>query len=275
MKLRHNKKRNTVFLYESLVKELTKSVVQNNTERKKIILSILKEHFKRESILGKELTLYRDVLESRDLDFPTAEKILHEAKMIYWSGFKNEKVYDEQSRVIDKVNRDLSKSVFSNFIPNYKDLATLSQIFNDELTVKKRVMLEKQILKNMMSINEGDKKEMNPIDKLTFKTFIKKFNETYGQLQEDQKKLLMQYVYSFSDDGLGLKTYLNEEIGRLKSVITSSLEMKEVNEDPTMLESTKKVIGIIEEYKTQDIDDSLIEQILKIQKLAQEIQADG
>ena len=41
MKLRHNKKRNTVFLYESLVKELTKSVVQNNAERKKIVLSNL------------------------------------------------------------------------------------------------------------------------------------------------------------------------------------------------------------------------------------------
>jgi hypothetical protein len=275
MKLRHNKKRNTVFLYESLVKELTKSVVQNDTERKKTVLSILKEYFKRDSILGKELTLYRDVLESRELDFPTAEKILHEAKMIYWSGFKNEKVYDEQSKVIDKVNRDLSKNVFSNFIPNYKDLATLSQIFNDELTVKKRVMLEKQILKNMMSINEDEKKEMKPIDKLTFKTFIKKFNETYGDLQEEQKRLLMQYIYSFSDDGLGLKTYLNEEIGRLKKIVSSSLEMREVKEDQAMLESTNKVINTIEGYRDQDINDSLIKQVLKIQKLAQEIKSDG
>ena len=113
MKLRHNKKRNTVFLYESLVKELTKSVVQNNAERKKIVLSILKEYFKKDSVLGKELSLYKDVLESRELDFPTAEKILHEAKMVYWSGFKNQKVYDEQSEVITKVNRDLSKN-FNN-----------------------------------------------------------------------------------------------------------------------------------------------------------------
>jgi len=275
MKLRHNKKRNTVFLYESLVKELTKSVVQNNAERKKIVLSILKEYFKRDSILGKELTLYKDVLDSRELDYHTAEKILHEAKMIYWSGFKNEKVYDEQSKVIDKVNKDLSKGVFSNFIPNYKDLATLSQIFNDELTVKKRVMLEKQIIKNMMSINEDKKKKMKPIDRLTFKTFIKKFNETYGQLQEEQKKLLMQYVYSFSDDGLGLKAYLNEEIGRLKNIITNSLNMSEVKEDPVMLESTKKVINIIEEYKVQDVNDDLIMQVLRIQKLAQEIESDG
>ena len=51
--------------------------------------------------------------------------------------------------------------------------------------------------------------------------------------------------------------------------------MDEVKEDPTMLESTKKVIDIIEEYKAQDINDGLIMQVLKIQKLAQEIESDG
>tara|TARA_R100001082_G_scaffold102256_1_gene72217 strand:+ start:291 stop:1085 length:795 start_codon:yes stop_codon:yes gene_type:complete len=264
-----------MFLYESLVKELTKSIVQDDKERKDCVLSIIKEYFKKDSILGKELTLYRDVLESRELDYSTAEKILYEAKMIYWSGFKNPEVYEQQSHLISRVNKDLSKSVFSNFIPNYKDLATLSQIFNDELTVKKRVMLEKQIVKNMMSINEEQKEKMKPIDKLTFKTFIKKFNETYGELQEEQRELLVQYIYSFSDDGIGLKTYLNEEISRLKGVVNDSLDMEEVKEDSNMLESAKKVISIIEEYKTSQVDDSMIKQVLKIQKLVKEIQSDG
>ena len=275
MKLRHNKKRNTAFLYETLIKELTKSVVNNDIKRKKIALSILKEHFKKDSILGRELTLYRDVIESRDLDYNTAEKILHEAKMIYWSGFKNELVHNEQSEVITKVNRDLSKNVFSNFVPNYKDLATLAQIFNDDLTVKKRVMLEKQVLKNMISRDEESKQGMKPIDRLTYKTFIKKFNSTYGELQEEQRKLLVQYIYSFSDDGVGLKTYLNEEIGRLKGLVKESLEMEEIKSDPIMLESTKKIVDTMEGYKKQKVDESMIQQVLKIQNLVKEIQSDG
>tara|TARA_R110000824_G_scaffold306801_1_gene494319 strand:+ start:4103 stop:4930 length:828 start_codon:yes stop_codon:yes gene_type:complete len=275
MKLRHNKKRNTVFLYEALVKELTKSIVIGDVKKKGIVLAILKEYFKKDSVLGKELSLYKDVLESRELDFHTAEKILHEAKMIYWSGFKNEKVHNEQSQVINKVNKDLSKSVFSNFIPNYKDLATLAQIFNDEMTVKRRVMLEKQVLKNMISKEEKSKEEMKPIDKLTFKTFINKFNSTYGDLQENQKELLMQYVYSFSDDGVGLKVYLNEEIGRLKKIVKESLEIEEIKSDPTMLESTKKVIGTIEEYKNKEVCETMIRQVLNIQKLVEEVQSDG
>ena len=275
MKLKHNKKRNTAFLYETLVRELTKSIVNGDTKKKKIVLSILKEHFQKDSILGKELSLYKDVIESRGLDYNTAEKILHEAKMVYWTGFKNEKVHNEQSKIISKINKDLSKSIFSNFVPNYKDLATLSQIFNDELTVKKRVMLEKHIIKNMISEGKELKQKMKPIDKLTFKTFIKNFNSKYGQLQEEQRSLLIQYVYSFSDDGVGLKAYLNEEIGRLKGVIKKSLEMNEIKTDPTMLQSTKEVINLMEDYKNKNLDDDMVQQVLKIQKLVREIESDG
>tara|TARA_A100001515_G_scaffold69679_1_gene55397 strand:- start:707 stop:1534 length:828 start_codon:yes stop_codon:yes gene_type:complete len=275
MKLRHNKKRNTAFLYETLVKELTKSVVNNNLKRKDTVLSILKEHFSKNSILGKELQLYKDVIGSKGLDFHTAEKILYESKMVYWTGFKNEKVYDEQSEVISKVNKDLSKSVFSNFVPNYKDLATLAQIFNDDLSVKRRVMLEKQILGNMISKEEEVKEKMKPIDKLTFKTFANKFNSMYGELQEEQRRLLTQYIFSFSDDGLSLKVHLNEEIGRLKKIVKDSLEMEEVKSDNVMVDTTKKVIALMEEYKGRDVDETMIQQVLKIQGLVKEIQSDG
>ena len=275
MKLRHNKKRNTAFLYETLVKELTKSVVNNDLKRKDAILSILKEHFSKNSILGKELQLYKDVIGSKDLDFHTAEKILYETRMVYWTGFKNEKVYDEQSEVISKVNKDLSKSVFSNFVPNYKDLATLAQIFNDDLSVKRRVMLEKQIIGNMISKGEESKEKMKPIDKLTFKTFANKFNSMYGELQEEQRRLLTQYIFSFSDDGLSLKVHLNEEIGRLKKIVKDSLEMEEVRSDNVMMDTTKKVISLMEEYKGRDVDETMIQQVLKIQGLVKEIQSDG
>jgi len=275
MRLKHNKKRNTLFLYEVLVKELTKSIVKSDVQLKNIVLSILKEHFGKDSCLGREVQLYKDILNSKELDLHTAEKILYETRVFFGQGFDKQEIYDEQSEVISKVNKDLSKNVFSNFIPSYKNLATLSQIFNDDLSVKKRVMLENQIIQNMISEEETPEQKMKPIDKLTFKTFINKFNSTYGDLQEEQKNLLLQYILSFSDDKLGLKVYLNEEIGRLKEVINSSLEMEEIKADPAMLTSTKKVLDRIDGYKNQEVDGTMIEQVLKIQSLAKEIQADG
>ena len=55
MRLKHNKKRNTAFVYEALVRELTESVVRNNKNKQNKIVSIIKDHFAGDSILKEEL----------------------------------------------------------------------------------------------------------------------------------------------------------------------------------------------------------------------------
>ena len=57
--MKHNKKRNTAFLYESLVKELTKAVVRKQDQRKKKILKIVKENFAKGTPLNDDLFLYK------------------------------------------------------------------------------------------------------------------------------------------------------------------------------------------------------------------------
>jgi hypothetical protein len=44
MRLRHNKKRNTAFVYEAIIRELTKSVIKSDTVKKTKVISIIKEH---------------------------------------------------------------------------------------------------------------------------------------------------------------------------------------------------------------------------------------
>ena len=48
MKIKHNKKRNTAFVFESLVKEITIAILKENNERKDKAISIVKKHFKPE-----------------------------------------------------------------------------------------------------------------------------------------------------------------------------------------------------------------------------------
>jgi len=50
-KMKHNKKRNTAFLYETLVQELTKAIVSKDEEKHQSILLILKEHFSKGKLL--------------------------------------------------------------------------------------------------------------------------------------------------------------------------------------------------------------------------------
>ena len=115
---------------------------------------------------------------------------------------------------------------------------------------------------------------LKPIDNLTYKVFVSKFNETYGNsLLSEQKELLKHYVGSFADNGLELKIYLNEEISRLEEVISSSLKLEEVQSDKQMVSSTNQVLNLISELKSRDVDNTFVHDILKLQNLAKEIEA--
>ena len=72
-KTRHNKKRNTAFLYETLVRELSKAMLTKQADRQKAVSSALREHFNKRTELSKELNVYSDLLESDNLQKPVAE----------------------------------------------------------------------------------------------------------------------------------------------------------------------------------------------------------
>ncbi len=271
-KIKHNKKRNTGFLYEVLVRELTKAFLEKNNAEKVKVASMLQEHFSGKSVLAKELSLYKAMNNLHELDPVSAEKILFEAKQRYYS-LDKKSIFSEQSTLINKINKMLSPAVFSNFVPNYKNLATIAQIFNDETPLQKRVLLERTLIKKE---EKEPKAELVPISDLVLKTFTGKFNEQYsGELLEEQKSLLNRYITSFSDNGVELKIYLNEEIGRLRKEINESLKTKELVEDKEMLESTKKVLDLIESFKRTEVDSKMLKKVLKIQTLVSEIKDNG
>ncbi len=275
-KTKHNKKRNTAFLYEALVREMTKAVVSQDKERKNNIVDILKESFSSSKVLGQELKLYQTIIESTDLDSVTAEKLLYKIREAY-SELDEQEIYDAQSNVIDRINKEIGSEVYNNFVPNYKSIATVSQLFGADSTavgIKRGVILEQQVLEALTtSTIKESKVEMKPIDNIVFKTFTSKFNETYGDgLLSEQKELLNRYILSFSSD-TDMKIYLNEELGRLHSALNKALSTEEITSDDDMTESTNSVIKMIEEFRDTPVDKTLVKKVLKIQNLVHEITA--
>lgn len=272
MKTRHNKKRNTAFLYEVLVRELTKSVIDKDEVRKETIVSICKEHFKKGSTLKREKDIYDALGSTTGLDSETAERLLQEAKNIH-SRLDKKAIYKEQSRLIESVNRNLSKNVYNNFVKNYKSLATIAQIFNDDTPIKNKILLEKKILGNLTESAENQIQDLEPIDDLTFNSFAKSFNEKYGNLSESQKSLISKFIMSEGND-LELKVFLNEELGRLKESVKKSLLIKEVQEDHIMTKKMNEVSELLESFSTKEIKEKEITKILKIQELIAETEKD-
>ena len=129
---KHNKKRNTAFLYEILVREVIKSTLNKDVERRDLTISILKESFCGGSALRREIDLYKTLLETTNLKPHLGEKLIQETKRAYRQ-IDSKEIFNEQSSLISKINKKLSAGTFSNFVPNYKDLATLSQIFGENV----------------------------------------------------------------------------------------------------------------------------------------------
>tara|TARA_R110000824_G_scaffold90513_7_gene221027 strand:+ start:239 stop:1069 length:831 start_codon:yes stop_codon:yes gene_type:complete len=270
-KTRHNKKRNTAFIYEALIRELTKCVVAKDKQRKGIIVSLVKEHFAVGTALRRELDLYKALYETKSLDRPTSEKLLYEVKRSH-DFLNREDIFKEQTAIINKINKTLSKNVFANFVPNYKDLATISQILNPDVSVKHRVLLESALIDSLSMSLASEKEEMAPIDNLVYKTFVKKFNEQYnGKLLEGQERLLSKYIASFHDDGIELKIFLNEELYRLRSILNDSLKAEALGNNKILRENTTKVLGVLNSYRETEVDDKMIQQVLKIQSLVGEL----
>ena len=252
--MKHNKKRNTAFIFEVLIRELTKAVIEKDEKKRTLVMKLVKENFKTNNLLSKELSLYKSILDTKDADQEMAQSIIFEASM-QRKTIDNRKLFKEQSDLIEKINRTLSPEVFTNFVPNYKDLATVFQIFNSRMKTKEKILLERKLIGQMMSLPESNKSNLKPLDNLTYKTFVQKFNEKYGaSLLEEQKNLLKKYITSFEDDGLELKIFLNEEISRLKSEVDSSMSMGEIKKDPGMLQGTKEVLSLLVNTKKRAID---------------------
>ena len=78
--MKHNKKRNTAFLYECLIKEMTKAVVRKDLVLKEQIVRILKSYFSKGTALAEDLQMYKELMETKELKESLGIRFLEEVK---------------------------------------------------------------------------------------------------------------------------------------------------------------------------------------------------
>ena len=270
MKTKHNKKRNTAFVYEALIVEATVAILKKDLKRQKGASNLIKKYFRPGSTLRKDLECYRSLYEEQDLDKQVSRRIVHEAKLQQKLS-DPKKVFNAQTDLIQDINKELSASVFANFVPNYKSLATIGQLFSDRTSPKSLVILENRIINDMQKSNIQHV-STDLVDGIVYKAFVEKFNNKYEQdLLIEQKELLTHYISSFADNALGLKVFLNEEIARLKSKLSEALKAQEIKNDTEMCNKAKRIIEHLNTFAKQDFNDEILMTVLKTQSLVKEI----
>ena len=271
MKFRHNKKRNPAFIFEALTREFAKAKLHKDQDRLNRVKRVMQEVFNKDGLLYKQLRLYKALTETRDVDYITAEKIIAEVHRVF-SSFDQKALYDEQTTAIHKINHELAPTVFNNYVSNYKSLASAYQMFNDNtIGVKDRVLLERKIIQEMVSPSV-DQKEEEPVDELVVKMFIKKFNNTFGNLMTEQKTLISKYMGSLEDDDTELKIFVNEELERLKEELKENMGIEEFQADDSMKSKAGQVYSLLEGFRNKrTLQKNDLVFILKTQQLVKEI----
>jgi len=279
--MRHNKKRNTAFLYEALTKELAKCRLKGRKKRGSKVKNILRKYFSKGKVLNEDLDLYRSLYETKETYPHVAEKILHEVKSKK-KKMDQKEVYKEQSRLLNDVDKKADKSIYSNFIQNYKSLATIYQVLNPEgMKTSQQMLLEEKVVGNMVrkEQKEDNNDKMQPIDKLSYLKFVEKFNEKYSgeNLIKEQKELLSKYIYSMGDNETDFQIYVGRELKRLKGKLKESINSaEELQEDSEMKQKTEQVLEELKSYsKKPDLKKKQIKKIMKTQELVKEFGEDG
>jgi hypothetical protein len=273
MKIKHNKKRNTAFVYEALVREGTSAILQGDVERRNKVVSIIKKHFPKDSILRKDLECYRSLYESNNLSESNCSKIIKESRL-QKRLIDPQGLFLKQSDLIHDVNKELSPQIFNNFVPNYKSLASIYQMFSTDTSPKDSVLLENTVLAHMQ--NREEVTEIVEVDDIVVNSFVQKFNSKYDQqLLDEQKTVLNLYIKSFVDNSVEFKMYLNEEIKRLKEEVRKAKASNLISADADMLQKTEKIIEKLDSFKNTQIDEHVLSTVLKVQSLVKETTENG
>lgn len=277
----HNKKRNSILLYEFLVSCISKSLVDDDKKKSSSALKILRRHFKKGTTLYKEFRLLNSLMKTTVSSPQVASRILKEAKDAAISIDLNS-LDREKSLLIRNINHTINNdgSFYDQQINEYRMCATIQQLINewrsDDADITKVAEYEDQLMQWLLSSKQDLSEHTLPEEttgtsRLLMSVMTKKLNEKYaGSLNEQQKDIIKAYALSSaSNDYSYLKIKLEEVREDLSERINSYLEeIKDLPHLKTKLLETKQEL-MNENFEV--INDSLITKFMIYSKLRIEL----
>jgi hypothetical protein len=228
-KIKHSKFKNTGFIFELLVRQITSEIMSSS---KSVAETILKEHFNGKKELSKELKLYQYLINEKYNSETKAEKfidtILEARKRL-----DERKLIKEKYNLIKVIKETYSLDEFiKSPISNYKTLASIYKIFetvsSDEQfdptdIVSSRFTIAESIINSSIqnkdarvkdAVLDEYKKQDEDLRAISYKILVENFNSKYKNLSNEQKGLLKEYINNINNTGK-LNEYVSIEISNL------------------------------------------------------------
>ena len=235
-KIKHSKFKNTGFIFELLVRQITSEIMSSN---KSVAEKILKEYFNSKKELSKELKLYQYLINEKYNSEAKAEQFINtilEAR----KRLDEKKLTKEKYNLIKEIKETYNLDEFiKSPISNYKTLASIYKIFEVVMSteqydptdiVSSRFTIAENIINTSIqnkdskikdAILEEYKKQDNDLRAVSYKLLVESFNNKYKNLTTEQKGLLREYINNINNTGK-LNEYVGNEVSKLVN------ELKEI-----------------------------------------------
>lgn len=261
----HSKIKNTAILFELLTRQVAADTIKGVENSP--ALSIIKEFFKSDSVLSKELVLYQTLLNERYNTSDKANYLLNTAIKLR-NKLKIEQLRDQKYALIKEVKKHYDlKEFFKTNINDYKIYASIYRVFEgvsiakvSEVVQSRYTIVEHLTRKSSKAIETKQEIVENYLEQdeevrlLAYKLMIDKFNEKYAGLSVKQKNILKEYINNISNtttlksfiikEGEVVSDALNKIIPIVKDKVTA-IKLAEVR---NILDKFKKIKTVKEEH---------------------------
>ena len=281
--IKHSKFKNTGFLFELLVRQVTSDILNN---RKGIAEGLLKKYFNSKTELSNELKLYQFIVSERYNSENRAERFV-DAVVESRAKLDEKKILKEKYNLIKEIKDNYAIEDFlRSQIPNYKVLASVYKIFEYKVNVDqnydpkdfvntKYTLVEHLIGKtpsnktlSETTIHTDLKKEDKEIQLLSYKMIVDSFNKKYNNLNDKQKGLLKEYINSYTNSD-NLK---NHVVGEVKSLIKEFKTISsKINDKVTKIKLAETMNQLSKIGNSQKIKDNHITSLIMCYELEKEL----
>ena len=282
-KIKHSKFKNTGFIFELLVRQITSEIMSASNS---VAEKILKEHFNSKKELSKELKLYQYLINEKYNSESKAEQFINtilEAR----KRLDEKKLTKEKYNLIKEIKETYNLDEFiKSPISHYKTLASIYKIFETVITdeqydptdvVSSRFTIAENIINSSIqnketkvkdAVLEEYRKQDDDLRAVSYKLLVESFNSKYKNLNDDQKALLREYINNINNTGK-LNEYVSNEVSKLIN------ELKEVgskiSDKVTKIKLSETIVNIKKVKSIKKIKEQHLSALMMTYELLNEL----
>lgn len=279
-RLKHSKKRNVGLVYEFLIREVSNATVAGDHSRAARALQIIEGHLTEGTLLHEELSLHRQVIESRGVSERLARRIIDELKAAGLR-FSTKAVLRERAKsdLIHEMNRVLGRDIFDRYrIPDYTAHASVNILLSRGLGSRidegvEMARVEEHLMAFLGTVATAPQYDPDATV-YAYKNAVGLFETEFGkELTGEQSSLLREYIrVSLGGNPEPFRRAFERQRRDLREVLRARKADEVFTSDPQMAQRLDEALLDLEGLTVSATDES-VERLMLYHNLRREIES--